>query len=105
MEKLSWARSRKVQQILEKVFWKNKKAKKPFAVIRAISDTAETRLPEWTDEIVSTAGGTDGIRLLKNLALHPGDIGKLLSLGRGSTKALKILRRVASELGPEMAFR
>ena len=82
-----------------------KKAKKPFAVIRAISDTAETRLPEWTDEIVSTAGGTDGIRLLKNLALHPGDIGKLLSLGRGSTKALKILRRVASELGPEMAFR
>ena len=42
---------------------------------------------------------------MKNLALHPGDIGKLLSLGRGSTKALKILRRVASELGPEMAFR
>jgi adenosylhomocysteine nucleosidase len=81
-----------------------RKAGKPFAVIRAVSDTADTKLPDWTDEIVSSAGGTDGVRLLKNLARHPGDIGKLLTLGRGSTRALKVLRRVAEHLGPGFAF-
>ena len=81
-----------------------KRAGVPFAAIRAVSDTAETRLPEWTDEIVSTAGGTDGVRLLKNLARHPGDIGKLLTLGRGSTRALKMLRKAGQMLGREMAF-
>jgi len=81
-----------------------RKAGRPFAVIRAVSDTADTRLPEWTDEIVSTSGGTDGVRLLKNLATHPGDIGKLLALGRGSTRALKVLRRAAGRLGPGLAF-
>lgn len=81
-----------------------RKAGRPFAIIRAVSDTAGTRLPDWTDEIVSSAGGTDGLRLLKNLARHPGDIGKLLSLGRGSTRALKVLRRVAGRLGPGFAF-
>ena len=81
-----------------------RKAGRPFAIIRAVSDTSETRLPEWTDEIVSTSGGTDGVRLLKNLATHPGDIGKLLALGRGSTRALKVLRDVAKRLGPGLAF-
>ncbi|MEQ8506049.1 MAG: hypothetical protein RIB80_12050 [Rhodospirillales bacterium] len=81
-----------------------RKAGRPFAVIRAVSDTAGTQLPEWTDEIVSATGGTDGVRLLKNLARHPGDIGKLLSLGRGSTRALKVLRRVAGRLGASFAF-
>lgn len=81
-----------------------KRANLPFAIIRAVSDTAETRLPEWTDEIVSSSGGTDGIRLLKNLARHPGDLGKLLTLGRGSTRALKRLRGVAERLGAGFGF-
>ncbi|PIW27433.1 MAG: hypothetical protein COW30_10715 [Rhodospirillales bacterium CG15_BIG_FIL_POST_REV_8_21_14_020_66_15] len=81
-----------------------RRAGRPFAVIRAVSDTAETRLPEWTDQIVSSSGGTDGARLLRNLATHPGDLGKLLALGRGSTRALKVLRRVAGRLGPGLAF-
>lgn len=81
-----------------------KRANLPFAIIRAVSDTAETRLPEWTDEIVSSSGGTDGMRLLKNLARHPGDLGKLLTLGRGSTRALKELRRITGRLGPGFAF-
>lgn len=81
-----------------------KRANLPFAIIRAVSDTAETRLPEWTDEIVSSSGGTDGIRLLKNLARHPGDLGKLMKLGRGSTRALKRLRAVGDRLGAGMAF-
>ena len=81
-----------------------RKAGVPFAIIRAVSDTAETRLPEWTDEIVSSSGGTNGLRLLKNLATHPGDFGKLLALGRGSTRALKRLRAVADRLGTGFAF-
>lgn len=81
-----------------------KRANVPFAVIRAVSDTAATRLPEWTDEIVSSSGGTDGVRLLKNLVTHPGDLGKLIKLGRGSTRALKRLRAAGQRLAPGFAL-
>ncbi len=81
-----------------------KRLNRPFAVIRAVSDTAETQLPDWTDEIVTPGGGTDGIKLLKLLARHPGDLGHLIGLGRGSTRAMKVLGRVVRRLGPGLAF-
>lgn len=81
-----------------------KRVIRPFAVIRVVSDKADTELPAWTDKIVTPSGKTDGIRLLKNLITHPRDLGKLLTLGRGSVHALKVLRSVARRLGPGFAF-
>ncbi|MEK9671292.1 MAG: hypothetical protein VW268_02155 [Rhodospirillaceae bacterium] len=81
-----------------------KRGGKSFAVIRAVSDVASAKLPEWTDEMVNSAGGTDGLTLLKKLAAHPGDLGKLIALGRGGTRALGALRQAAESLGPDFAL-
>lgn len=76
----------------------------PFVAIRAVSDPARSRVPEWVEEIVSDAGGTHGLKLLGNLARHPRDMMSLIGLGRGSNRALRNLRRVALLAGPGLAF-
>ncbi len=72
----------------------------PFVVARAVSDTAETAIPSWLAGTIGKHGQVKMMSMLVGMAVHPGDMGALMRLGRESGPAIQSLRRVAGLLIP-----
>ena len=77
-------------------------AGRPFAVVRAISDTAETELPA----LVETALGEDGRprigKVFLGLARRPLDLPNLLKAGQESAAALAGIASIADQVIAEL---
>lgn len=74
----------------------------PFAVLRAIADHAETRLPQWLSGVVKPDGSIRPFAVAAQIVLKPWEIGTLIGLGRANTQATAALRRAVSLLGREL---
>ena len=78
------------------------KARLPFAVIRAVADTAQSTLPSAALIPLHADGRPQIGRILLDLARRPGQMGELISLARASRAAASSLRRVVQMLGPSL---
>lgn len=74
----------------------------PFAVLRAISDTDDQRLPPFLTRAVSSRGRARLLPVLAGLAREPAACGDLLALRRGTRRALAALRGAAVTLLRDM---
>lgn len=64
----------------------------PFAVLRAITDPAETTLPSAARLAMRPDGGIDGFGVFRSILREPGQLPALIRLGRDQAKALDALR-------------
>ena len=72
----------------------------PFAVVRAIGDPATRALPPLAANAISSDGGVDLARVLRDLARDPGQLPDLIRAGLDSRAAFSSLRRCGPLLGP-----
>jgi len=70
----------------------------PFAVLRAVADPADRRVPAWALVGLGPDGALRPLAVLRGLVSRPGDLPALLRLARDSGAALAALRRVAQAL-------
>lgn len=68
----------------------------PFAVVRAICDTAGEDLPPAALVALNGVGGIGVLRVLASLAAHPTQLPALLMLGRHAAAARRALRRAVA---------
>ncbi|MDD2796178.1 hypothetical protein [Acidocella sp.] len=64
----------------------------PFAVLRAVADPAERALPPAALEGLKENGRIDLPRILLSVLRHPGQIPRLLEVGRDAARARKALQ-------------
>ncbi len=76
----------------------------PFVVIRAVSDSADRRIPPWAMAGVRADGSVAMAAMIGGALTHPLDIPGLIGLARDSAKALATLRGVVGLLGPKLGL-
>ena len=76
----------------------------PFLVVRAVSDTSTTRVPDCALAAVDENGDVSVARCLGKLVFSPGDMLALLRLGRGFGRACAALSDLARRAGPELCL-
>ena len=74
----------------------------PFLAIRAVSDRADSRLPEWLSGTVRTDGSVRLLAVVGRLGLRPWEAWTLIGVGRANARAKTALRRAALLLGREL---
>lgn len=72
----------------------------PFAVLRAISDPADSDLPPLAGTAMRPDGSVDIMGVVAGLARDPRQLPALLRTGRDANAAFRTLRRVRGLLGP-----
>lgn len=73
----------------------------PFLVVRAVSDTSTTRIPDCALAAVDKNGDVSVARCLGKLVWAPGDLPALLRLARGFRSACAALSDLARLAGPD----
>jgi hopanoid-associated phosphorylase len=81
------------------------RAKLPFAILRCISDEAETALPPAIAVAMKPGGGLALGAILGSLLAHPGQLPHLLRTTSAFNRAYGELRRGAIQAGPRLALR
>ena len=76
----------------------------PFVVVRVVVDEAGRALPRVASAAMIDDGRIRVDRLLGALAARPWEIVALVRLGRASTRAFRMLRRVAALAGPGLGL-
>ena len=74
-----------------------------FAVLRVVSDAAETSLPPAVLSGLNADGSPNLVGVHWSLARRPSQLAALIRLGRTSERALKGLRAVRASAGPAFA--
>ena len=69
----------------------------PFAVLRAVADTADETLPPAAAEGLDEAGNPAPWRVMRALLRRPGDLPGVVRMGLRSQAALRALRAVAAQ--------
>ncbi len=75
----------------------------PFAVVRAVSDTASQAVPQAAIAGMRPDGSTDAWAVLRGLARSPLEIPSLIRVAFGAGAAMRVLGETARRLGPELA--
>jgi adenosylhomocysteine nucleosidase len=75
-------------------------ARVPLLVVRAVSDSARTRLPDCALAAMNADGDVSAGRCLGKLLAAPGDLPALVGLATGFRAACRSLSRVAGQVGP-----
>lgn len=70
----------------------------PFAVLRAVADSAASSLPPAAVSALTSDGGVDFMAVLGSVLRHPGQIFALMQLGRDASRARAALKSRISEL-------
>jgi hopanoid-associated phosphorylase len=76
----------------------------PFAVLRAIADTADQRLPRAAAEGLKPDGTSDIFAVVKSLACDPGQLSELIRVAFATRRAMRTLLRCHRLLGPGLGF-
>ena len=76
----------------------------PFLIVRAVSDTSTTRIPDCALAAVDKNGDVSVTRCLGKLVLAPGDVLALLQLARGFRSACAALSDLARLAGPDFQW-
>lgn len=76
----------------------------PFAVLRVISDTAQTDLPPAVLAGMRPDGGMNLAGVLSALARRPQQLPALIAAGRDADQAFKALARARTATGPNLAL-
>lgn len=76
----------------------------PFAVLRCVSDEAETGLPPAIAVSMRPGGGLALGAVLGSILSHPGQIPALIASVRGFSRAYAALKAGAQAAGPRLAF-
>ena len=63
----------------------------PLAVLRVVCDASDMDVPPLVMEAIAEDGRINVLRALKSLFRHPSQIPNLYKVGRGTSKALKVL--------------
>jgi hypothetical protein len=69
----------------------------PFAVLRAVADTADETLPPAAAEGLDEAGNPAPWRVMRALLRRPGDLPGVIRMGLRSQAALRALRAVTAQ--------
>ncbi len=80
-------------------------AGRPFAVLRAICDTADFVLPPAAALPLHGDGTIDTMAMIRSIVSHPKQIPALLRLGRAAGRARSSLMRRCIEIGCDVAVR
>jgi hopanoid-associated phosphorylase len=75
----------------------------PFLVLRAIADRSDQSVPRAAGTAIDPDGEVRHLAVLRALLVRPWELGALIALGRGSSRGLAALRRVAA-LAPDLGF-
>jgi hopanoid-associated phosphorylase len=76
----------------------------PFAVLRVVSDTADTDLPSAVLAGLKPDGGMNLIGVLGALARNPGQLPALIRVGRHADSAMKALAAARARLGTRLGL-
>jgi hopanoid-associated phosphorylase len=79
-------------------------AGKPFAVIRAVADPADRRLPSLALDALDEEGRTLPMKVAAGLLRRPFELPGLIRLGLDSRAALSALGAAVGRLGPALSF-
>jgi adenosylhomocysteine nucleosidase len=77
-------------------------ARVPFMVVRAVADSLDTTIPKNTLNALDEFGRWSFLRLILELAEHPGDLLALVRLGRNYRAAQRTLAAVARLAGDKL---
>lgn len=76
----------------------------PFAILRCISDTAETDLPPAVGVMMRPDGGINLGALLRSVAGQPGQVPRLASTLAGFARAFRAMGKDAGKIGGRLGF-
>ncbi|MDR3439299.1 nucleoside phosphorylase [Telmatospirillum sp.] len=76
----------------------------PFAVIRAVADPAERRLPTLALDALDETGRPRPMKVAAGLLRRPEELPGLIRVGLDSRAALSALRAAVRRLGPALGF-
>lgn len=76
-----------------------REAEIPFVAIRAVSDTAATRVPHWLGAAIDSAGRLSTLDVLTQIARRPAEWAAVSRLAAGFWAARATLKGVAREVG------
>ena len=74
----------------------------PFVAIRAVSDTADARVPQWLSDVINDTGRVSLRYAIKGLLLHPRDWIVVSRLAFGFRAARATLTDVARQAGESL---
>jgi len=75
----------------------------PFLIIRSVVDTSDETIPVSAINSIDEFGQTKPVALMANLIRNPGDISRLIKLGKHFQQARKSLKQVTTLAGISLA--